>query len=229
MTRVRCLFMAAPHNLARAFGQRFCLIRKYKRAGILYVFPPFITARMGQKIGRRPQTQLCGDALCLIPFSEVLRPDRRSGGSGPDRRPGSRPGGPGRWSHLVLNTQHLGRVIRGHPHGVSHGEAHIHGAPEDAEEVVGRAGDGAVSQAGQIAVQEDLLAAQVVGTVGAAAAGEAVGNQADPLLAEGGVGQPGGGGWEWRPSAMSSTVTLGRSQAAPMTPGARCSSDGMAL
>ena len=25
-------------------------------------FPPFITARMGQKIGRRPQTQLCGAA-----------------------------------------------------------------------------------------------------------------------------------------------------------------------
>ena len=41
--------------------------------------------------------------------------------------------------------------------------------------MVGRTGDGAVSQAGQIAVQENLLPAQVVGTVGAAAAGEAVG------------------------------------------------------
>ena len=41
----------------------FASYENYKRAGILYVFPPFITARMGQKIGRRPQTQLCGDAL----------------------------------------------------------------------------------------------------------------------------------------------------------------------
>ena len=41
----------------------FASYESYKRAGILYVFPPFITARMGQKIGRRPQTQLCGDAL----------------------------------------------------------------------------------------------------------------------------------------------------------------------
>ena len=40
----------------------FASYESYKRAGILYVFPPFITARMGQKIGRRPQTQLCGDA-----------------------------------------------------------------------------------------------------------------------------------------------------------------------
>ncbi len=44
----------------------FASYESYKRAGILYVFPPFITARMGQKIGRRPQTQLCGDAL--VPF-----------------------------------------------------------------------------------------------------------------------------------------------------------------
>ena len=43
----------------------FASYESYKRAGILYVFPPFITARMGQKIGRRPQTQLCGDALDL--------------------------------------------------------------------------------------------------------------------------------------------------------------------
>src|SRR5699024_8658228 len=43
----------------------FASYESYKRAGILYVFPPFITARMGQKIGRRPQTQLCGDALSL--------------------------------------------------------------------------------------------------------------------------------------------------------------------
>src|SRR5699024_10881717 len=43
----------------------FASYESYKRAGILYVFPPFITARMGQKIGRRPQTQLCGDALAL--------------------------------------------------------------------------------------------------------------------------------------------------------------------
>ena len=41
----------------------FASYESYKRAGILYVFPPFIAARMGQKIGRRPQTQLCGDAL----------------------------------------------------------------------------------------------------------------------------------------------------------------------
>ena len=37
----------------------FASYESYKRVGILYVFPPFITARMGQKIGRRPQTQLC--------------------------------------------------------------------------------------------------------------------------------------------------------------------------
>ena len=43
----------------------FASYESYKRAGILYVFPLFITARMGQKIGRRPQTQLCGDALKL--------------------------------------------------------------------------------------------------------------------------------------------------------------------
>ena len=43
----------------------FASYESYKRAGILYVFPPFITARMGQKIGRRPQTQLCGAALKL--------------------------------------------------------------------------------------------------------------------------------------------------------------------
>ena len=44
----------------------FASYESYKRAGILYVFPPFIPARMGRKIGRRPQTQLCGDALNLI-------------------------------------------------------------------------------------------------------------------------------------------------------------------
>ena len=43
----------------------FASYESYKRAGILNVFPPFITARMGQKIGRRPQTQLCGDALAF--------------------------------------------------------------------------------------------------------------------------------------------------------------------
>src|SRR5699024_5523680 len=48
----------------------FASYESYKRAVILYVFPPFITARMGQKIGRRPQTQLCGDAL----YKEVLWP-----------------------------------------------------------------------------------------------------------------------------------------------------------
>ena len=44
-------------------------------------FPPFITARMGQKIGRRPQTQLCGAALIAVtqfpdlPFSLLpIRP-----------------------------------------------------------------------------------------------------------------------------------------------------------
>ena len=46
----------------------FASYESYKRAGILYVFPPFITARMGQKIGRRPQTQLCGDALNIRPW-----------------------------------------------------------------------------------------------------------------------------------------------------------------
>ena len=45
----------------------FASYESYKRAGILYVFPPFITARMGQKIGRRPQTQLCGAAFIQIP------------------------------------------------------------------------------------------------------------------------------------------------------------------
>ena len=44
----------------------FASYESYKRAGILYVFPPFITARMGQKIGRSPQTQLCGDALAHV-------------------------------------------------------------------------------------------------------------------------------------------------------------------
>ena len=48
----------------------FASYESYKRAGILYVFPPFITARMGQKIGRRPQTQLCGDALEFPVHSE---------------------------------------------------------------------------------------------------------------------------------------------------------------
>ena len=43
----------------------FASYERDKRAGILYVFPPFIPARMGRKIGRRPQTQLCGDALDL--------------------------------------------------------------------------------------------------------------------------------------------------------------------
>ena len=49
----------------------FASYESYKRAGILYVFPPFITARMGQKIGRRPQTQLCGDALDLKNQADV--------------------------------------------------------------------------------------------------------------------------------------------------------------
>ena len=44
----------------------FASYESYKRAGILYVFPPFITARMGRKIGRRTQTQLCGDALVVF-------------------------------------------------------------------------------------------------------------------------------------------------------------------
>ena len=49
----------------------FASYESYKRAGILYVFPPFITARMGQKIGRRPQTQLCGDAIINEPQSDL--------------------------------------------------------------------------------------------------------------------------------------------------------------
>src|SRR5699024_7077599 len=71
----------------------FASYESYKRAGILYVFPPFITARMRQKIGRRPQTQLCGAAIgdfmailqvtafskCLmrnVPLTVVLPVDR---------------------------------------------------------------------------------------------------------------------------------------------------------
>ena len=52
----------------------FASYESYKRAGILYVFPPFITARMGQKIGRRPQTQLCGDALSFTQFRTWVKP-----------------------------------------------------------------------------------------------------------------------------------------------------------
>ena len=62
----------------------FASYESYKRAGILYVFPPFITARMGQKIGRRPQTQLCGDAQGVLQGQngdqgvyEVYRPQLR--------------------------------------------------------------------------------------------------------------------------------------------------------
>ena len=51
----------------------FASYESYKRAGILYVFPPFITARMGQKIGRRPQTQLCGDALGGMRLNQKLQ------------------------------------------------------------------------------------------------------------------------------------------------------------
>ena len=46
---------------AKDFGSA----ERLKRAGILYVFPPFWPERMGQKIGRRPQTQLRGVALIL--------------------------------------------------------------------------------------------------------------------------------------------------------------------
>ena len=52
----------------------FASYESYKRAGILYVFPPFITARMGQKIGRRPQTQLCGDAFDYFPPRRGILP-----------------------------------------------------------------------------------------------------------------------------------------------------------
>ena len=59
----------------------FASYERDKRAGILYVFPPFIPARMGRKIGRRPQTQLCGDAIetfhkqtpCFHKFTEKIR------------------------------------------------------------------------------------------------------------------------------------------------------------
>ena len=51
----------------------FASYERDKRAGILYVFPPFITARMGRKIGRRPQTQLCGDALKSMAEKIVLQ------------------------------------------------------------------------------------------------------------------------------------------------------------
>ena len=58
----------------------FASYERDKRAGILYVFPPFIPARMGQKIGRRPQTQLCGDALETVKkLAEDVR-DRAAGG-----------------------------------------------------------------------------------------------------------------------------------------------------
>src|SRR5699024_7187720 len=52
----------------------FASYESYKRAGILYVFPPFITARMGRKIGRRPQTQLCGDAFIIPQLPPWLQP-----------------------------------------------------------------------------------------------------------------------------------------------------------
>ena len=74
----------------------FASYESYKRAGILYVFPPFITARMGQKIGRRPQTQLCGDALTAVCTSgsrlRRCRAGRRPPGSGPDGAPAWPPG-----------------------------------------------------------------------------------------------------------------------------------------
>ena len=40
----------------------------FENRGILGVFLVFKTARMGQKIGRRPQTQLCGVVLILLCF-----------------------------------------------------------------------------------------------------------------------------------------------------------------
>ena len=59
----------------------FASYERDKRAGILYVFPPFIPARMGQKIGRRPQTQLCGDALDQYEVPVMLEDHRSTGHS----------------------------------------------------------------------------------------------------------------------------------------------------
>ena len=52
-----CPLHTSPAALSQTFSARF-----FDNLNTV-VFPPFITARMGQKIGRRPQTQLCGDAL----------------------------------------------------------------------------------------------------------------------------------------------------------------------
>ena len=52
-----CPLHTSPAALSQTFSARF-----FDSLNTV-VFPPFITARMGQKIGRRPQTQLCGDAL----------------------------------------------------------------------------------------------------------------------------------------------------------------------
>ena len=54
-----CPLHTSPAALSQTFSARF-----FDSLNTV-VFPPFITARMGQKIGRRPQTQLCGDALKL--------------------------------------------------------------------------------------------------------------------------------------------------------------------
>ena len=79
----------------------FASYESYKRVGILYVFPPFITARMGQKIGRRPQTQLCGDALDgnVTAPAAGASPRWRTGapGQSPPRAWRAAPGGAGRW------------------------------------------------------------------------------------------------------------------------------------
>ena len=60
-----CPLHTSPAALSQTFSARF-----FDSLNTV-VFPPFITARMGQKIGRRPQTQLCGDAI------DFRRRDRR--------------------------------------------------------------------------------------------------------------------------------------------------------
>ena len=61
------IFLGQHRTIWQAHSAKdFASYERDKRAGILYVFPPFIPARMGRKIGRRPQTQLCGDALGVV-------------------------------------------------------------------------------------------------------------------------------------------------------------------
>lgn len=93
-------------------------------------------------------------------------------------------------AHPVLHTQNPGGIVGRHPDGVLQGNAHGDGRLQDPEEMVGGTGDGAVGQAGDGTVQEDLLAAQPVDAVCTAAARETVADEAQPRGAEGPVSQP---------------------------------------